>query len=104
SPGRGRCRRETVMTRTGLQGALDEALQQLQEQIGRTQAQISVTQPLGTVLAPPAVLIHVLQNLLANAVTFVAKGQCPRVRVWSQKMDGHLRLNVEEEGMGIEQG
>ncbi|TMH24361.1 MAG: PAS domain S-box protein [Betaproteobacteria bacterium] len=94
---------EIVTKPIELQVALDEALQQLQEQIGRTQAQISVTQPLGTVLAPPAVLIHVLQNLLANAVTFVAKGQCPRVRVWSQKMDGHLRLNVEDEGIGIEQ-
>ncbi|MGN6554448.1 MAG: sensor histidine kinase [Verrucomicrobiota bacterium] len=46
-------------------------------------------------------LTQTLSNLLHNAVKFVKSGQKPSVKVWSEPRDGHIRLFVQDEGIGI---
>ena len=41
-------------------------------------------------------------NLLTNAIKFVAKGEKPVVRIWTQKHGQWVRLWVEDQGIGIE--
>ena len=64
-------------------------------------ADIHVEHPLGTAIAHPAGFAQVIDNLLANAVKFVAPGVRPDVRVWSEQRGARLRLWVEDNGIGI---
>ena len=43
-----------------------------------------------------------MSNLLTNAIKFVAPGKLPRVRVWSEKRSGEVRIWVEDDGVGID--
>jgi signal transduction histidine kinase len=58
-------------------------------------------EPLFDVLGHEPLVEQVLSNLLSNAVKFVAEGETPRVRLWSEKVDGGVRLWVEDNGIGI---
>lgn len=40
-------------------------------------------------------------NLLSNAIKFVPKGRVPLVKVWIESTNGHLRLWVQDNGIGI---
>ena len=49
-----------------------------------------------------ATLVQVIQNLLANALKFVAPGTTPAVRAWAEpRQDGRVRLWVEANGIGV---
>lgn len=47
-------------------------------------------------------LIQVFSNLLTNAVKFVPPNTRPRVRVWGERNDGHVRVWVSDNGIGVE--
>lgn len=53
----------------------------------------------GTVRADPARLQQVLWNLLNNAVKFTPEGG--RIDVRTERLDGHLRISVQDSGIGI---
>jgi PAS domain S-box-containing protein len=57
---------------------------------------------LGTVPGQPALLTLALQNLVSNALKFVAPGQAPEVTVRSQAQAGELHLVVADRGIGID--
>lgn len=40
-------------------------------------------------------------NLLSNAIKFVPAGRAPIVKVWTETNNGHLRLWVQDNGIGI---
>ena len=65
------------------------------------QAEIIVASPLARVMGNEASLSQCLTNLLDNAVKFVAPGTSPRVRIRSEVQDGHARLWVEDNGIGL---
>ena len=48
-----------------------------------------------------ASLSQCFSSLLDNAVKFVKPGERARVRVWSERNDGMVRVNVEDNGIGI---
>lgn len=73
----------------------------LELQINASQAEVSVLSPLPTVLANEGVLIQVIQNLLSNALKFVAKGETPRVIISSRVAEGKASIFVADRGIGI---
>jgi signal transduction histidine kinase len=64
-------------------------------------ARVEVLGALHPVLAHRVVLAQVLSNLISNAVKFVAPGTRPEVRIRSTEAGGHVRLWVEDNGIGI---
>jgi len=65
-------------------------------------AEISLEGSFPPVLANEAALTQCISNLLGNAVKFVAPGVTPRVRVWAERRDDHIRLFFKDNGIGIE--
>jgi signal transduction histidine kinase len=64
-------------------------------------ANISVQSPLGTVHGNETMLTQTLSNLLQNAVKFVKPGEKPSIKVWSEPQEQHLRIFVQDKGIGI---
>jgi len=64
-------------------------------------AEIQVEGILPDVMGNEAALTQCLSNLLGNAVKFVAPGTRPRVRVWTQTGEHHVRLFFQDNGIGI---
>lgn len=65
-------------------------------------ATVEIQKPLLPVLGHEAYLTQVLSNLLYNAVKFMPPGRHPQVRVWTEPKNGHVRLAVQDNGIGIE--
>ena len=59
-------------------------------------------EPLGEVIGHEPSIAQVLSNLLTNAVKFVPPDRAPDVRVYGERHDGHLRLSVQDNGIGID--
>lgn len=78
-----------------------KAQTQLEPELTARAAQITTEEPLPPVIGHPATLVQVIVNLLSNAITFVAAGVPPRVRVWAETRDTLVRLWVEDNGIGI---
>ena len=64
-------------------------------------AEIQIEGVLPKVLGGEASLAQCLSNLLTNAVTFVAPGTKPRVKVRAEAIAADIRLWVEDNGVGI---
>jgi PAS domain S-box-containing protein len=64
-------------------------------------AEIQIDGPLPPVMGNEAALTQCISNLLGNAVKFVASGVTPRVRIWAQERDGHVRFLFQDNGIGI---
>src|SRR5439155_862871 len=67
----------------------------------KPQAEIEVQKPLFAVIANEAALTQCLSNILGNAVKFVAPGVIPRVKIWSEPNGSKVRLNIQDNGIGI---
>jgi len=76
-------------------------LEQLAKSDELKQAKIHSCAPFPRVLANPIALRQVLDNLLANAVKFVAPGRAPQVRIFAEAQGDIVRLTVEDNGIGI---
>jgi PAS domain S-box-containing protein len=64
-----------------------------------TQVRIEGTLP--KILGKEAALTQVLSNLLGNAAKFVPGGTVPQIRVWHEDLGAHIRLWIEDNGIGI---
>lgn len=64
----------------------------------RAQVQIA---PLRDVLGHEPLIEQAIANLLSNAVKFVAAGNVPQVRIWSEPVEQGVRLWIEDNGIGI---
>jgi signal transduction histidine kinase len=80
---------------------LEEVLDQLDEEIQRRGAEVSVRGPLPMVRGHHTTLVQVLANLITNAMTFVSAGTKPRVTIRAQDADERIRIWVEDNGIGI---
>jgi len=82
-------------------------------------AQVQIANHLGSVIAAEALLTQAIANLLTNAAKFVAVGQIPRIKIWSEPVQESvpaepsfqesanpnigpfLRLSIQDHGIGI---
>ncbi|WP_377810309.1 CHASE3 domain-containing protein [Azospirillum sp. A29] len=77
------------------------ALADLGAVIQASGAEVNVARPLPVVLGNATALRQVVENLLTNAVKFVAPGTVPRVRVWAECRPAVVRLWIEDNGIGV---
>lgn len=56
--------------------------------------------PLGA-LAHPGLLTIAVDQLISNALKFVAPGNTPRLGIWTEQGDSRLRILVSDNGIGI---
>jgi signal transduction histidine kinase len=83
---------------------LDRTTRQLVDTFPGWQPPAAEVEIVGTL--PPALghegfIVQCLSNLVGNAVKFVTPGTTPRVRIWAQTLETHVRLYIEDNGIGI---
>ena len=93
-------RREMTLTIVSLDELVEKSRQDLLVAAGGS-AEIDLRVPLGSVLGHAAVLRQVIDNLLSNALKFVAPGVDARVVVRSERVESCRRVWVEDNGIGI---
>lgn len=72
------------------------------EHLQAPRAEILLEGHFSPIMANEALLTQCISNLLGNAVKFVAPGVTPRVRIWAEPRDSHVRLFFQDNGIGIE--
>jgi signal transduction histidine kinase len=65
------------------------------------QVEIEIEGSLLPVIAHEAALTQCISNLLANGVKFVRPGTRPEIRVRTESFNSHVRLWIEDNGIGI---
>jgi PAS domain S-box-containing protein len=65
-------------------------------------AQLTVQDGMPAVLGHRVLLTHAIYNLLSNALKFVPPGTRPDVRIDAEHRDGKVRLNIRDNGTGID--
>jgi len=94
---RGEMRLEPV----DLTSLMRQVLADLATEIAAREAQVSVPGNLPVVTGHRTTLGQILNNLISNAVKFVASEVLPQVTVFSVSMDGCAHLTIEDNGIGI---
>lgn len=64
-------------------------------------AHLEIDTPLFDVLGHETMLGQCVANLLGNAVKFIAPGVRPRIRIWTERRDGNVRIWFEDNGIGV---
>jgi signal transduction histidine kinase len=65
------------------------------------QVDIQIEGTLPPVLGHEGFLTQCVSNLLSNAIKFVAPGVQPRIRIWAEPLDTHVRINFQDNGVGV---
>ena len=94
-------RAELRLQPVALDRVVQLALQHLDAQIAASGARIDVAGPLPSVLGNEAVLTQVFENLVGNAIKFVAPGVRPEVTIRARVADGEAQVRVADNGIGI---
>lgn len=79
----------------------DEAQRALEAPIGERKARVVVEHALPMVEADRTLLGQALEHLLSNAVKFVPPDRTPEVRIRARLQDRHVRLEIQDNGIGI---
>ncbi|MDB6111573.1 MAG: sensor signal transduction histidine kinase, partial [Pedosphaera sp.] len=90
-------------TSIDLTAFLERLLAGLREEVKSKGAEIQVEGPLPKVWGDPQILEQVLVNLISNGLKFVHHGTAPRLRIWVEADADIIRLNIQDQGIGIEQ-
>ncbi len=94
-------RQELVPEILDLDRVVGKALGEMEAELKSRAAEVTVDAPLGAVRGHAVMLGQVVKNLVSNAVKFVAPGILPAVRLAARRVDGRLRLLIEDNGIGI---
>lgn len=97
-------RNEIVLQDVDLQSLVREVTEQLAGEIRNRSAVVRVSPQLMNVLGHRSTLLHIITNLMSNAMKFVPNGVSPEVTVWTEKSDHSIiRLWIEDNGIGIDE-
>jgi signal transduction histidine kinase len=77
------------------------ALQHMEPQIEASAAQVEVAPGLPAALGDEGVLVQVVENLVGNAIKFVAPGVRPLIRIEGKAEGRHAYVWVSDNGIGI---
>jgi signal transduction histidine kinase len=91
---------ETLPGKVALEGALEEALDNLQASIQESNAVVT-HDPLPALPVEPVHLQQIFQNLISNAIKYRAS-QPPRVHIGAVRESGVWCFSVKDNGIGIE--
>jgi signal transduction histidine kinase len=84
---------------------LDDAValmvERFEEQIAASGAVVRVSGTLPEVIADPVLLDMVLSNFISNGLKYVEPGVSPRVDIEGEVSERHVRLCVQDRGIGI---
>ncbi len=80
---------------------IEEVMQLLEAKIEETQAEITVREPLLSVIGHRSTLIQVVMNLINNSMKFVAPSIRPKIEIWTEDVEGWTRLWIQDNGIGI---
>jgi len=86
---------------TQLQAVVELCLRDLEDTIQAQDAQVSIEGELPKVEGDPTLLRMVLQNLLSNALEYVAAGVKPKITISGVVLDGACLIRVRDNGIGI---
>jgi signal transduction histidine kinase len=84
-----------------LQAVLHGAMELMEADLRKAGARIMLEDDLPRVLGHHTILQQVITNLLTNAVKFVPEGRKPEIRIWAEKREDHIRLFVQDNGVGV---
>ncbi len=57
---------------------------------------------LPTVKANKGAMQQLIQNLIQNALNYQKKGNKPKIKIWSEEADNHLKFYIMDNGIGID--
>ena len=81
---------------------LEEALEGIAGEAQRRGARIEKAAGLPRVLGQADLLKQVLTQLLTNAMTFIAPGTAPVVKITARSLNGWERICIQDNGIGVE--
>jgi signal transduction histidine kinase len=84
-----------------LEGSIDRVLIDYSVTLAEKQAIVQISRPMPAVLASPAVLRQVLNNLVSNALKFMLPGARTTITMRTETVDDRVRLWIEDAGIGI---
>ncbi len=87
--------------RVPLRRLVNEAISEFGDEIESTGARVKINGEFPDVIANEMILKQCISNLLENAIKFVEDGKVPEVEIRTIIMDGEMRLEVEDNGIGI---
>ncbi len=95
-------RSELVLGPVQLQPLLERLIEERKERAEAATARFELVTPLPAVFASEAGLEQALGNLLDNALKFLRPGVGPVIRCSASREDGHVLLQIKDNGIGIE--
>ena len=102
-------RTEIELIPIDLMAIVNLAIKQLKLEIEQTQAQITIVEPLSTMMGNKTVLLQIVSNMLSNAIKFVAPEVKPQIRIGIEIIDSmsdrsfnNVRFWIEDNGIGID--
>lgn len=84
-----------------LRKEVTELLEQLDNDLQRSKAQVELEVASAIVIAHPGTLRQVLTNLVGNAIKFVHPERSPVVRIRTEPRPNSVRIWIEDNGIGI---
>ncbi len=95
-------RNDMALADVSLADVAKEAVSQVEADVAASGGTVDVSPDLPMVLGNRVTLVQSVANLVANGVKFVPKGRVPTIRVRAEQNNGHTRLWVEDNGIGID--
>jgi len=92
---------DIAMEQVDLDAVMTEALASIEDQRKARDAVITLDPVMPIVRGSHETLVMVMSNLLSNAIKFVDPEKTPKVSVRAERIDGHVRIWVEDNGIGI---
>jgi signal transduction histidine kinase len=94
-------RQEVKIERVELEPLANEVVRQMETEARERRATVVLERPLPAVLGHALTLSQALTNLVSNGIKFVAPGVDPMVRIRAARRDSVVRIEVEDNGIGI---